>query len=94
MQAGTTLPHGMGYALSHYKHVPHGHACGIFLGEYLKAFKDQSIVEPIVKMCGFNTVQEFADYIKEICSRDVNIEVTNDELTAGRKISASWKSVL
>lgn len=80
MQAGTTLPHGMGYALSHFKHVPHGHACGIFLGEYLKAFKDQTIVEPIVKMCGFDTVDAFAQYIKDICARDVKIEVTQQEL--------------
>jgi len=80
MQAGTCLPHGMGYPLSHFKNVPHGHACGIFLGEYLKAFKNQSTVMPVVQMCGFNTVEEFADYIKQICERDVHIEVTEKDI--------------
>jgi alcohol dehydrogenase len=85
MQAGTTLPHGMGYALSHHKNVPHGLACGVFLGEYLKAFKDQSIVLPIVRACGFNTSGEFAGYIKQICDRDINMEVTEKELEAYAK---------
>jgi alcohol dehydrogenase len=85
MQAGTTLPHGMGYALSHHKNVPHGLACGVFLGEYLKAFKDQSIVMPVVTKCGFNTSNEFAVYIKQICDRDIRMEVTEKELEAYAK---------
>ncbi len=80
MQSCTTIPHGMGYPLSQHKDVPHGLACGIFLGEYLKAFKDQSIVLPIVKACGFNDSDEFADYVRELTNRDVDITVTDDEI--------------
>lgn len=80
MQSCTTVPHGLGYPLSHYKHVCHGLACGIFLGEYLKAFKDQSLVQPIVEACGFDSSAEFADYVRKLTHRDVDIEVTEAEL--------------
>ena len=80
MQSCTTVPHGLGYPLSHYKHVCHGLACGIFLGEYLKAFKDQSLVQPIVEACGFKDSSEFADYVRKLTNRDVQIEVTEAEL--------------
>ena len=80
MQAGTCLPHGMSYPLSHHKGVNHGLGCAIFLGEYIRSFKDTSIVEPIVKMCGFESIAEFAGYVKEITNRNVDIEVSDEEL--------------
>lgn len=80
MQSCTTVPHGLGYPLSHYKNVCHGLACGIFLGEYLKGFKDQSLVQPIVEACGFKDSAEFADYVRALTNRDVAIEVTEEEL--------------
>ena len=82
MQAGTCLPHGLGYPLSHHKGVNHGLSCSLTLGEWLRSFKDQSIVEPVVNMCGFASVDEMADYINEILSRDVDIEVTDEEIVA------------
>ena len=80
MQSSTTIPHGMGYPLSHYKRVNHGLACAIFLGEYLMGFKDQSLVLPIVKACGFSSSREFADYIASITQQNVKIEVTHAEI--------------
>ncbi len=80
MQSCTTIPHGMGYPLSQHKNVPHGLACGIFLGEYLKAFKDQSLVLPLVKACGFEDSSEFADYVRKLTNRDVDIEVSEEEI--------------
>ena len=85
MQAGTCLPHGLGYPLSHHKGVNHGLSCSITLGEWLRGFRDQSIVEPVVKMCGFASTDEMADYINEILSRDVDIEVTAEEIAAWAK---------
>ena len=58
------------------------------LGEWLRGFKDQSIVEPVVKLCGFDSTDEMADYINEILSRDVDIAVTDEELALGRSSSA------
>ena len=80
MQSCTTIPHGMGYPLSQHKNVPHGLACGIFLGEYLKAFRDQSLVLPIVKACGFEDSDEFAEYVRKLTNRDVDIKVTEEEI--------------
>jgi alcohol dehydrogenase class IV len=80
MQSGTCLPHGMSYPLSHYKHVPHGIACGVLLGEYLRILKNQSIVLPIVRMCGFASVDEFAGYIKKLVALDIDIDVTEKEI--------------
>lgn len=80
MQAGTALPHGMSYPLSHHKGVNHGLGCAIFLGEYIRSFKDTSLVQPIVEMCGFKTIEAFAEYVKEITNRNVDIEVSEAEL--------------
>lgn len=80
MQAGTTLPHGMSYPLSHHKGLNHGLGCAIFLGEYVRNIRDRSIVQPIVEKCGFETVDEFADYVKRITNRNVDIQVTEKEL--------------
>ncbi len=35
-QTGTTVVHSMGYPLTYYKEVPHGMACGLLLGEYVR----------------------------------------------------------
>lgn len=80
MQSSTTIPHGMSYPLSHLKGVNHGLSCSLFLGEYVRSFRDQSLVQPIVRGCGFNSTDEFADYIREVTNRNVDIEVTDEEL--------------
>lgn len=82
MQAGTCIPHGMGYPLSHYKGINHGLSCSVTLGEWLRGFKDQSLVEPVVKMCGFENTDEMADYVNTILARDIKLEVTHDEIKA------------
>lgn len=79
-QCGTALPHGMGYPLSHHKGVHHGLACGIFQAEYLRSFKDQSLVEPIIHMCGFENIDQFANYINKFMQMDVHLEITEEEV--------------
>ncbi|MFT3983329.1 MAG: iron-containing alcohol dehydrogenase family protein [Lachnospiraceae bacterium] len=39
-QTGTSLPHGMGYALTYFKGLPHGIANGVLIPEYLKSFQN------------------------------------------------------
>ena len=79
-QTGTTIPHGMGYPLSHFKQLNHGLSCSITLGEYIRGFKDTSKVQHVIEACGFKDVNEFADYINEIIRRDVHIQVTHAEI--------------
>jgi alcohol dehydrogenase len=80
MQSCTCIPHGLGYPLSHYYDVCHGLSCGIFLGEWLKNFKDQSLVQEVVEDCGFKNSDEFADYVRALTNRDVELEVTDAEI--------------
>lgn len=79
-QASTSLPHGMGYPLSHYKGVNHGLACSVTLGEYLKTFRDQNTVQPVCEMCGFKDAEEFAQYVAALTRKDIDITVTEQEL--------------
>lgn len=44
------------------------------------AFKDQSLVLPVVQMCGFDTVQDFADFIQKILVQDIQLELTEAEV--------------
>lgn len=88
-QTGTCLPHGMSYALTHNKHIPHGLACGLLEGEYLRIFKDQSRVSKITQLCGFESVDAFADFIASILQ--VNVEVTYEELEAYAREFAEQK---
>ena len=80
MQSSTTIPHGMGYPLSHYKRVNHGFACAVFLGEYLCAFKDRTQVNQIVKACGFESAEDFASYIRALVSQSLKLEVNAQDL--------------
>ena len=80
MQSSTTIPHGMGYPLSHYKQVNHGIACAAFLGEYLKGFKNQSLVLPVVNACGFRDTDEFGWYIAKIVHQNMDITVSIEEI--------------
>lgn len=41
--AGTSLPHGLSYPVTYYRHIPHGYACALFIVKFLKIC-DQGIV--------------------------------------------------
>ena len=76
----TGVAHGLGYPLSYYYHVPHGLACGIFEGEYVKIYKDQKRVKRIMDAIGFNTVDEFCSYIQKILAPHIRISVTAGQI--------------
>lgn len=79
----TGVPHGLGYPLSHIYHIPHGLACGVFEGEYLKEFHDpvgKERVEKVVKLIGFDNVTEFCVYIQDVLAPHIDLKVTHKEL--------------
>jgi len=80
MLTSSGIPHAMGYHLTHFLNLQHGLACGLLIGEYVRLFKDKSIVTPIVNMCGFKDTDEFADYLKMLFP--INLSATDEEITA------------
>ena len=83
MRSGTTIPHGMGYALSTFKGVNHGLSCSVSLGEYLKVFKEPenvALVQRIVSLCGFNDLDDMCEYMSALIKRNMNITVTEEEI--------------
>ncbi len=79
MQSNTTIPHGLGYPLA-YRHIPHGLACGVFLGEYLLSLKDQDTACRIVRMCGFESPKDFAGFCEKILAKDVDLTISEDDI--------------
>lgn len=78
----TGVPHGLGYPLSHEFHVPHGLACGVFEGEYLRIFQDQTRVDRVMELLGFSGVDDFCVYIQNILTPHIHIQVTQQEIEA------------
>ncbi len=80
-QAGTLLPHGLGYYLSHEKGVNHGLACSLTQGEFLRVVGADrpDLIAPIISACGFKDVEDFASYMDAMTSRNVHIHVTEQE---------------
>lgn len=84
-QTGTCLPHGMSYALTHNKHIPHGLACGLLIAEYLKIFKQPeniARVDRAIHLCGFQSVEEFGAFIDSMLLLKGDITPTPEEIEA------------
>lgn len=82
-QTGTCLPHGMSYALTHNKHIPHGLACGLLISEYLKIFKQPeniARVDRAIHLCGFRDVDDFAAFIDSMLLLQGDITPTPEEI--------------
>lgn len=89
---GTSLPHGLGYALTYNKGVPHGLANGCLYIEYLKVFKNREKVDNIYKLLGFRNENELEDFLRIIGKAEVN--VTEGELKSYTKEFLKNKSKL
>ena len=65
-QAGTSLPHACGYMPTYEKHIPHGRANAIFTRAYLELFEDQTKVNKMLSILGFDTLADFDGFLKSI----------------------------
>lgn len=84
-QTGTCLPHGMSYALTHNKHIPHGLACGLLIAEYLKIFKQPENVARVkraIELCGFKDLDDFSAFIDSMLLLKKDITPTEEEIEA------------
>lgn len=72
---GTSLPHGASYTVTYNTGMPHGKAVGYFLYGYLK-YADQARVKDILELTQFDSLEQFRDFIVEVCQ----IERLDEEL--------------
>ena len=66
---GTSLPHGLSYAVTYEMGLPHGKAVGIFLGGFVRIYKNQEDVRIVMELLGFSKVQDFVNYIYELIGK-------------------------
>lgn len=65
-QTGTSLPHGMGYALTYFEHIVHGKANGILLKPYMAKCKDVAKVKRILELIDFESLDSLGNYLLEV----------------------------
>ena len=73
---GTSLPHGMSYALTYEYQIPHGKAVGIFLPFFLAIYEDQEAVNEVLSYLDFGSVEEVSEYMKSLLGK---VEVSHED---------------
>ena len=91
-QAGTSLPHGMGYALTYFHNIPHGKANGLLLKSYLEFCEDENKVRKILYLLTLENLDELGDFLnvmlgyvnsvsyEDICSYTDKIALNKNKL--------------
>ncbi len=63
---GTSLPHGLSYAVTYSLGIPHGRAVGIFLGGYVDSYGDRDEANQAVRLLGFESTADFRRYMNDL----------------------------
>ena len=63
---GTSLPHGLSYAVTYESGVPHGKAVGMFLGGFIEGYQDKEDVAEVLGLLGFESASDFRVYMREL----------------------------
>lgn len=66
---GTSIPHGLSYALTYELGIPHGKAVGVFLSAFLKAYEDKKSVSQVLDLLGFEDLDEFVLYMERLLGK-------------------------
>ncbi len=72
-QTGTSLPHGMGYALTYHKGLPHGIANGILMIEYLNIFRNKSKIDRLLELLGLQSLSELESVFSKLITHKIAI---------------------
>lgn len=91
-QAGTSLPHGMGYALTYFNGIAHGRANGLILKAYLELSSNMHKVEKILSNLKFQNIDEFGKCMEELIGKETS--VTEEEIIKYSKAMISNKDKL
>lgn len=65
-QAGTSLPHGMGYPLTYFKGIAHGRANGLVMREYLEFCSDKAKLRGMLKLLGMSSLAELGEFLDKL----------------------------
>lgn len=66
---GTSLPHGLSYAVTYEYGIPHGKAVGMFIGGYVETYPDKNDVEKVLSLLGFDSAFEFRKYMTKLLGK-------------------------
>ncbi len=91
-QSGTSLPHGMGYPLTYFHHIPHGKANGLLLKAYLEFCEDKGKVNTILSLLDMKDLDELGVYLREILGEEIFI--SEEEINAYTDSTINNKSKL
>ena len=78
---GTSLPHGLSYMLTYELGIPHGKACGVYLGRYMDMYEahDKAAVDNVLEALGMDSMDGFKKYLKDILG---DVQVSEEVLKA------------
>ena len=96
---GTGLPHGMSYDLTYFYGVPHGKACGYFLGAYMEmcSLHRPEEVRAVLDLLSMEDLQEFYQEIRSLIGTyEIDEEAKERFIRAmsvneGKLSAAPWK---
>ncbi len=63
---GTSLPHGLSYALTYELGMPHGQAVGAFLGGFAEKYPDAKASEEAAQLLGFESSKALHAYLLQL----------------------------
>lgn len=88
VRSSTTLPHCLGYPLTHDKGVCHGLASCVTLADYLRSFhteENRKTVKDVLEKCGFSSIDALSNFIDAILERNVQLTVSEEEIDSWTK---------
>ncbi|NTV78829.1 MAG: iron-containing alcohol dehydrogenase [Clostridiales bacterium] len=92
-QTGTTAVHAMGYSLTYFKHVDHGRANGLLLGEFLEFVeaKRPELIGEILECMNCSSVSEYKGIMDRLLGQKETI--TQEEIEQYSKIAIKAKNI-
>ena len=83
-QSQTSLPHAMGYYLTYFKNLGHGHANAQFTKAFMDFVPEKDRVKDVLDFAGFESTGEIDEFFRKIVTRvqcsDEDINYYTDEM--------------
>lgn len=89
---GTSIPHGMGYALTYHKGLPHGLSSGVLTLAFLRVFKNTAKLERMLEILGFSSLEALEEVFQPWVQ--VEIDISQEEILDFAKSFISNKEKL